>query len=79
MRKLKVILQILWADKWAVFTYEEVPEDPEFVTAPYFRWCVSSKDSGFHRLIKDKITQIEKEYYSIDDMFEDFKKKCKGE
>lgn len=26
-----------------------------------------------------KKLKIEKEYYSIDDMFEDFKKKCKGE
>jgi hypothetical protein len=63
MRKLCAIWQILFADKWAVFTYEEAPDDPEWMTAPYFRWNISQKfkeDENFFQLIKDKISHIEK-------------------
>lgn len=63
MRKLQAIWQILFADKWAVFTYEEAPDDAEWMTAPYFRWNISQKfkeDENFFQLIKDKISHIEK-------------------
>lgn len=62
MRKLCAIWQILFADKWAVFTYEHVPEDPEYMTADYFRWNISHKAKeadNFYQLIKDKINDIE--------------------
>lgn len=63
MRKLRVIWQILFADKWAVFTFEEAPDDPEWLTAPYFRWNISHKskeDANFFQLIKNKLRDIEK-------------------
>ena len=60
MKKLKAILQIIFADKWAVFTYENVIEDSEKMTAPYFKWNISEKCDYFFNLIKDKISDIEK-------------------
>lgn len=60
MRKLQAIWQILFADKWAVFTYEEAPNDPEWATFPTFRWNVSEKEPGFFRLIKERLFSIEK-------------------
>lgn len=62
MRKLRAVWQILFADKWAVFTFEEAPNDPEWLTAPYFRWNISHKfkeDENFYQLIKNKISHIE--------------------
>lgn len=50
MRKLRAIWNIIKANKWAVFTYEEAPNDPEWATFPFFRWNVSEKDLGFFRL-----------------------------
>ena len=47
MRKLRAIWNIIKANKWAVFTYEEAPNDPEWATFPFFRWNVSEKDLGF--------------------------------
>lgn len=44
------------------FTYEHVPEDPEYMTADYFRWNISHKAKeadNFYQLIKDKINDIE--------------------
>lgn len=58
MRKLKAIWQLLWADKWAVFTCENAPESDEWVTAPYFRWNISHKDWYFIDLIKQRIQNI---------------------
>lgn len=43
MRKIKAMIQILFADKWAVFTYEDAPENSEWQTAPTFRWNISHK------------------------------------
>lgn len=60
MRKLLAIWNIIMADKWAVFTFEEAPDNPEWLTAPYFRWNISKKDESFFWLIKDKISHIEK-------------------
>ena len=50
MRKLRAIWNIIKANKWAVFTYEEAHNDPEWATFPFFRWNVSEKDLGFFRL-----------------------------
>lgn len=36
MRKLRAIWNIIKANKWAVFTYEEAPNDPEWATFPFF-------------------------------------------
>lgn len=58
MKKLKAIWQLIVADKWAIFTYKEVPEDPECLTAPYFRWNISSKDDYFINLILYKVTAL---------------------
>lgn len=58
MRKLKAIWQLLWADKWAVFTYENAPENDEWVIAPYFRWNILHKDWYFIDLIKQRIQNI---------------------
>ena len=58
MRKLKAIWQLLWADKWAVFTYENATENDEWVTAPYFRWNLSDKDSYFLELTQKRIECI---------------------
>ncbi|MGN1216926.1 MAG: hypothetical protein ACI4TD_03005 [Phocaeicola sp.] len=58
MRKLRAIWQILFADKWAVFTFENAPEDPEWLTAPYFKWNISHKDLYFIDLIKQRIQII---------------------
>lgn len=58
MKRLKAIWQILFADKWAVFTYKNEPDDPEWLTAPYFRWNLSDKDSYFLELIQKRIECI---------------------
>ena len=34
MRKLRAIWQLIKADKWALFTYEEAPEDEVRATFP---------------------------------------------
>lgn len=60
MKKLKAIWQIIVADKWAIFTYKEVPEDPEWLTAPHFRWNISSRDDYFINLILCKVTTLTK-------------------
>lgn len=59
MRKLRAIWNILRADKWAVFTYEEAPEDSEWFTAPTFRWNVSEKCMYFFRLIRERLYCME--------------------
>lgn len=58
MRKLRAIWNIIKANKWAVFTYENVPEDPEFITAPYFRWNISCKDDTFFGYIRQILNSI---------------------
>ena len=58
MRKLRAIWNIIKANKWAVFTYEEAPNDPEWATFPFFRWNVSEKDLGFFRLIRERLFSI---------------------
>lgn len=55
MRKLRAIWNIIKANKWAVFTYEEAPNDPEWATFPFFRWNVSEKDLGFFSTYKRTI------------------------
>lgn len=59
MRKIKAMIQILFADKWAVFTYEDAPENSEWQTAPTFRWNISHKSREFFQLIKDRLHNIE--------------------
>lgn len=59
MRKLSVIWQILFSDKWAVFTFNDVPEDPEKLTAPTFRWNISEKCTYFFSLIMERLNIIE--------------------
>lgn len=60
MKKLKAIWQLIKADEWAVFTYEDVPENPEYLTAPYFRQNFSSKNDYFINLILCKVTSLTK-------------------
>lgn len=55
MRKLRAIWQILFADKWAVFTYEEAPNNPDWVIPPYFRWNLSDRDWYFLELVKKRL------------------------
>ena len=59
MRKIKAMIQILFADKWAVFTYEDAPENSEWQTAPTFRWNISHKSREFFRIIKDRLHSVE--------------------
>lgn len=62
MRKLQAIWQILFADKWAVFTYEYSPDNPEITIPDFFRWNVSRRDeydNYFFDLIKKRIKRIE--------------------
>lgn len=58
MKKLKAIWQLIKADEWAIFTYEDVPENPEYLTAPYFRWNISSKNDYFINLILCKVRSL---------------------
>jgi hypothetical protein len=60
MKKLFAIWRILWADKFALFTFEDAPDDPEWQTAPYFRWRLSHDDEYFIQLIKNVLLNIEK-------------------
>ncbi len=46
-------------DKWAIFIFNEVPDNPEYMTAPYFKWNVSVKDCYFFQLIRNKLNDIE--------------------
>lgn len=55
MKKLQAIWQLIKSDKFALFTYEDVQEDPEWMTAPYFRWNLSSDDKNFIDLILARI------------------------
>lgn len=68
MNKLFAIWRILWADKFAVFTFEEAPDDPEWQTAPYFRWRLSHDDAHFILLIKNILFNIEKDKNEDDTM-----------
>lgn len=36
MKKLAAIWQLIKSDKYALFTYEDAPDNPEWLTAPYF-------------------------------------------
>ena len=47
MRKLMAIWQILFSDKWAVFTFEEAAPDPTWLKVPNFFWNISHKDKVF--------------------------------
>lgn len=58
MRKIQAIIQILFADKWAVFTYKNAPENPEWLTAPTFKWNISHADLYFFQLIEDRIKKL---------------------
>ncbi len=62
MKKLFAIWRILWADKFALFTFENVPDDSEWQTSSYFRWRLSHDDGYFLQLIKDVLLNIEKEH-----------------
>lgn len=66
MRKLSVIWQILFSDKWAVFTFNDVPEDPEKLTAPYFKWniCFIKYNILFLRLINTLDNETTKKGYT---------------
>ena len=46
MRKLKAIWQILFADQWAVFTFEEAAPNPTWLKVPNFRWNISDVDAN---------------------------------
>lgn len=59
MNKLFAIWRILFADKFAVFTFEEADDGPEWMTAPYFRWRISHDDHHFIELIKNVLFNIE--------------------
>lgn len=58
MKKLAAIWQLIKSDKYALFTYEDAPDNPDWLTAPYFRWNLSSKDQDFINLIISKINNI---------------------
>ena len=60
MKKLFAIWRILCADKFALFTLEDIPDDPEWQTAPYFIWRLSHDDEYFIQLIKHVLSNIEK-------------------
>ncbi len=70
MRKLKAILQILFADQWAVFTFVEAAPNPTWLKVPNFKWNISHNDSTFFWYIKERLKYIEekREKYSLDDM-----------
>ena len=59
MRKLRAIWQLIKSDKWALFTYEEAPEDEVWATFPFFRWNISEKCDYFFRLIKERLYSID--------------------
>ncbi len=61
MRKLLAIWRILWANQYAVFTFEEAAPDPIWLTVPTFRWIISKnwKESHFFWFIKERIRHIE--------------------
>lgn len=59
MRKLRAIWQLIKADKWALFTYENAPEDPVWATFPFFRRNISEKCDYFFRLIKERLYSID--------------------
>ncbi|MFK2291704.1 hypothetical protein ACIXLU_11795 [Bacteroides fragilis] len=50
MRKLRAIWNIIKANKWAVFTYEEAPNDPEWATFPFFDGMYQRKIWAFFDL-----------------------------
>lgn len=62
MNKLLAIWRIIWSDQYAVFTFEEAAPNPEWLTAPIFRWIVSKnwKDNYFFLFIRQRLTNIEK-------------------
>ena len=59
MKKLRAILDLLMADKYALFTYEEAQEKPELQTAPTFKWTISHKSKELFNLIKCRLHIIE--------------------
>ncbi len=66
MAKLQAILQILFADKFAVFTFEDAAPDPTWLKVPNFRWHISHNDNSFFWFIKQRIRNIEE--YGIEQL-----------
>ena len=62
MKKLLAIWRILWADQYAVFTFEEAAPDPTWLTVPTFRWILSKnwREQNFFWFIRQRLTNIEK-------------------
>ncbi|MBQ7018657.1 MAG: hypothetical protein IJN06_06610 [Bacteroidales bacterium] len=58
MRKLKAIWQLLWADKWAVFSFEDYAPNPAWQKIPHFKSTVSHRDKEFFWFIKQRIQNI---------------------
>ena len=59
MAKLQAIIQILFADKFAVFTFEDAAPNPTWLKVPNFRWHISHNDKTFFWFIKQRIKKIE--------------------
>lgn len=61
LNKLSCIWNIMRADQFALFTFEEAAPDPEWLTVPTFRWHVSENwDKTFFWFIKQRMESIEK-------------------
>lgn len=62
MSKLLAIWRILWADHYAVFTFEDAAPDPTWLTVPTFRWivCKTWKECDLFWFIRQRLTSIEK-------------------
>lgn len=70
MQKLHAIWRIIWADKFAVFTLEDMVPEPGWLGAPNFFWNISHEDHTFFWYIKQRLKHIEenKETSSLDDL-----------
>lgn len=61
MKKLRAIWQILFADKWAVFSFEDYAPNPTWQKITHFKCTVSHRDNEFFWFIKQRIKSIESE------------------
>ncbi len=58
--KLIAIWNIIKSDKFAVFTWENTPDDPDWVIPDYFRWVVSDTSEYFFDHIIKRLEIITK-------------------
>ena len=60
-KKLSAILQIIFSDQFAVFSFNEEAPNPNWLTVPTFKWNISHNDRTFYCFIRKRLEILEDE------------------